>query len=407
MTQTAWDALTARRLRLLGSWWPWRCAGYLLCSPLVAYGWLMTCLPLGPWAGIPLGALERRRLSWVEGGRQPSPHTPPARPGPGGWLAGRLRERATWQELGYGLLLLPLSVVDFFVPFMLLAIPLTLVLAPLTAGRRGDGVQVLAWLRLDAAHLPGAVLAPVLGLVLLAAGLYLITAVTAARALVVRSLLVGDREAALGSRVRELTASRTRVVAGFEFERRRIERDLHDGAQQRLTSLLMTLGMLRVRLRDGDPDARALVDKAHEEAARALRELRDLVHGIYPATLRERGLPAMLAELADDHPLPVELRVDLPRRPSAGVESTLWFAIAEALSNVVKHSGPAAASVSVVAVGARIVAEVRDDGAGGADPAGGGLAGIADRVEAYGGTVLVRSPAGGPTIVTMEIPCAS
>ncbi|MEU6075415.1 sensor domain-containing protein [Micromonospora sp. NPDC047074] len=405
---TAWDAMTRYRLRLVLTWWPWRCVGYLLCSPVVATGWVATCLPLGPWAGIPLGVTERWRLRWVVDGPRPSPHTRPDRPGAGGWLRCRLREPATWQELLYGLLLLPLSLVDAMIAFVVLAIPASLVLAPIIDDRgSGDRIQILTYFGLDASRLPGVVLAPLLGLVLLAVALYLLTALTAARAFLARLLLVGNREVQLGTRVRELAESRTRVVAGFESERRRIERDLHDGAQQRLTSLLMTLGLLRVRVPDADPVVRELVEKAHDEAHRALRELRDLVHGIYPATLREQGLEAVLAEIVDVHPLPVDLRVDLPRRPSPGVEHTVYFAICEALSNVSKHSGAASATVCLATDDGTLVATVADDGVGGADPRGTGLAGIADRIEAYGGTVTLSSPRGGPTVLRMEVPCES
>lgn len=325
-----------------------------------------------------------------------------------GWLGFRLREPATWQELLYGLLLLPLSVADALIAFVLLAIPLSLVFSPFVDDPgASDRLQLLVLLDLDASGLPGAVLASTLGLVLLALVLYLITTLTAVRALVARSLLVGNREAQLGTRVRELIASRTRVVTGFESERRRIERDLHDGAQQRLTSLLLTLGLARRQLGDREPAVLALVEKAHDEAGRALRDLRDLVHGIYPATLRECGLAAGLSEIVDLHPLPVELRVEVPRRPQPGVEYTVYFAVCEALSNVSKHSAATSAAVRVTAENGRLSATVTDNGGGGADlaTAGSGLAGTVDRVEAYGGTVTVDSPRGGPTVVSMELPC--
>ncbi|MGH9278891.1 MAG: sensor histidine kinase [Acidimicrobiales bacterium] len=185
-------------------------------------------------------------------------------------------------------------------------------------------------------------------------------------------------------------------------------RDLHDGAQQRLVSLAMDLGQAREKL-PTDPDtAAALVAEAHEEAKRALTELRELVRGIHPAILEDRGLDAALSAVVARCPVPVTLDITLSSRPPAPVESAAYFVVAEALTNVARHSRATRATVAIAGTAERLVVEITDDGAGGADPARGtGLAGLAERVEAVGGWLRVISPTGGPTTLVAEIPCAS
>jgi signal transduction histidine kinase len=191
-------------------------------------------------------------------------------------------------------------------------------------------------------------------------------------------------------------------------ERRRIERDLHDGAQQRLVALAMDLGMAREKFA-GDPQAaRTLLDEAHDEAKRALAELRNLARGIHPAVLTDRGLDAAVSALAARSPVPVEVDIDLHDRPPGAIESTAYFVVAEALANVAKHAAATHAQVRITKEGGRLVVEVRDDGVGGADPAGGsGLTGLADRVASIDGRLTVASPQGGPTVVRTELPCGS
>ena len=208
----------------------------------------------------------------------------------------------------------------------------------------------------------------------------------------------------LDGQLAEVTRSRARLVSAFEAERRRIERDLHDGAQQRLVALSMSLGLARLDLPDGP--AADQVAHAHEQAKLALTELRELIYGIYPQVLTDRGLAAAAEEAADRSPVPVELEFRLDRRLPQAIEATAYFVICEALANIAKHSEAAGAWIRAELTGGLLVLEIGDDGVGGADVSrGSGLSGLADRVAVVGGTVAVSSPPGGPTSMRAELPC--
>ncbi|MET3635987.1 sensor histidine kinase [Curtobacterium oceanosedimentum] len=223
-------------------------------------------------------------------------------------------------------------------------------------------------------------------------------------------LLGSSRTAALQDRIDRLTDARQGAVDAATTERLRIERDLHDGVQPRLVALAMTLGMARSRF-DSDPAAtRELLDQAHRDAKDSITELRQLARGIHPAILTDRGLDAALSAVAARNAVPTAVDVALTARPRPEVEAVLYFAVAEALTNVAKHSGAARCSVTVEQVTGGIRTVVWDDGVGGAGTdghPGGGLSGMRDRVRAAGGTLLTESPVGGPTRVTVEVPCAS
>jgi signal transduction histidine kinase len=215
-------------------------------------------------------------------------------------------------------------------------------------------------------------------------------------------LLAPSREEQLTRRVAELSRTRDAIVAAVDDERRRIERDLHDGVQQRLVALGMLLGRARRH-----PDRAAeLVAQAHDEAQRALVELRDVSWRVYPAALDTGGLATALESVAERAPLPVRIRCALPVEPPATVRAAAWFVISEAVTNAAKHSGALHVDVEVAMVDGRLRATVRDDGRGGADPAGGGLAGLARRVAAADGLFTVDSPPGGSTVISAELPCA-
>jgi signal transduction histidine kinase len=191
----------------------------------------------------------------------------------------------------------------------------------------------------------------------------------------------------------------------LDVQRRRIERDLHDGAQQRLTAVAMALGVARVE--DDARAARVQVDRAYDQARLALAELRELVHGLHPRELTADGLRPALAALAERSPVPLDVEVDLPARPPAAVEAAAWFVATEAVANIAKHSGACRAWVRCAERAGVLHLEVGDDGRGGADPrAGTGLRGLEDRVAVLGGRVRLRSPEGGPTVLTAELPCA-
>jgi signal transduction histidine kinase len=250
----------------------------------------------------------------------------------------------------------------------------------------------------------------VAGVLLLLLGPALAAALARADLAVARAFLGPTRRqerAALARRMSGLAASRAATVEAADAERRRIERDLHDGAQQRLVSLAMNLGIARATLKDLPEPARDVVARSHEEAKLALTELRDFIRGLHPAVLDELGLDAALSGLAGRTPIPVDVRVDLPERPAPALESVAYFVVSEALTNVVKHAGASRAEVVLARRDDRIVLTVVDDGRGGASTAGGsGLAGLSRRVASVDGTLSLSSPTGGPTRLTVELPCA-
>jgi signal transduction histidine kinase len=211
-------------------------------------------------------------------------------------------------------------------------------------------------------------------------------------------------DAELQARLDDLRDSRARIVQAGDAARRKLERDLHDGAQQRLVGLALDLRLAREKL-DDDPEAAAtMLDEASAELARATEELRELARGIHPAVLSDRGLEAAVESLANRAPLPVEIDASLDGRLPAPVESAAYFVVSEALTNVVRHSGADRAGVGIRRDNGRLLVEVRDDGAGGADAAGSGLRGLADRVAALDGTLRVDEPAVGGTVVRADIP---
>ena len=224
---------------------------------------------------------------------------------------------------------------------------------------------------------------------------------------VTRALLGPSRVTALEHRVETLAESRAGVVDAADAERRRIERDLHDGAQQRLVSLAMHLGLARAELTGLPEDAQRVIAEAHDEAKEALAELRHLVRGLHPAILEDRGLDAALSGIAARSPVAVRLDVDVPERVPPTVEAVAYFVVSEALANTAKHASATRAGVTARRAGDVLRLTVTDDGVGGADPAKGtGLAGLAQRAGSVDGTLCISSPAGGPTTITAELPCA-
>jgi signal transduction histidine kinase len=245
------------------------------------------------------------------------------------------------------------------------------------------------------------VLAVAIGLALIPVCVYVQRGLALSQAQIARWLL----SPSLAARVERLTETRAGAVDVAAAELRRIERDLHDGAQARLVALAMDLGMAEERF-DRDPEsARELVGEAREEAKRALAELRDLARGIRPSLLTERGLGPAIAALAARSRVPARAQVDIERRPPAPVETAAWFVVSEALANTAKHSHAQRATVWVMQRGGDLHVEVVDDGRGGADPNGDGLHGLALRVAALDGSLEINSPPGGPTVVRAVLPC--
>jgi signal transduction histidine kinase len=400
--RTALDALTMRPTRFLRSSWPWRSALYLTTGALLGctttvgaaeliYGPLTlpifavaVCLYLPVIAcAVLVARLERRRLRLVDGYPVDDPHEPSGR---AGWRH-RLREQATWREFGYAVVSGGvLCWLDGLVVVFAIWFPASFLFSPMYGPSE-----------------PLHYVVALCGVVLLLAAPYPVTAWAGARAALARALLA-PRETDLGERLVEVTRSRARLVDAFEIERRRIERDLHDGAQQRLVALNMHLGLARLEAPAGSPLSEQLT-RAHELAKQALTELRELIRGVHPQVLADRGLVAAVEDVAGRSPVPVDVDIRLPGRLPRPVEVTAYFVVVEALANVAKHSGATRATVRASIVEERVRLRVEDDGTGGADPdAGTGLAGVVDRVAAVDGTVALSSPPGGPTVLQVEFP---
>ncbi|GIE27063.1 histidine kinase [Actinoplanes italicus] len=245
------------------------------------------------------------------------------------------------------------------------------------------------------------------GALILAIGIAAAPYLRRADALFNRLFLAPTRAAELRLRVSQLTVTRADTVDAQAAELRRIERDLHDGAQARLVALGMTIGLAE-EIVDADPaTARKLLAEARETSSAALVELRHLVRGIHPPVLAERGLEGAVRALAMALPTPTEVTASLPGRLDTPVESAAYFAVAEALANAARHGGARNTAVDLWHTGDSLFMRISDDGRGGADPSGGtGLRGIERRLAAFDGTMSLSSPPGGPTVVTMELPCA-
>jgi signal transduction histidine kinase len=231
----------------------------------------------------------------------------------------------------------------------------------------------------------------------------LLDAVSAAAAIALEN---GRLHAELKARLEELEGSRVRVIEAGQEERKRLERNLHDGAQQRLIALSLELGLLGNRMGD-DPAARARIERARAEIATSLEELRNVARGLHPAVLSGHGLAVALESLAATSAVPVELKVTFEGRVDEPLEVAAYYVVSESLTNVAKHACAGSASVEVVRLDGKLVIEVIDDGVGGADTERGtGLRGLADRVEALGGRLRIWTPRGGGTRVRAELPCA-
>jgi signal transduction histidine kinase len=350
-----------------------------------------------------LGSLERGRVSLM----LDYAIAPPVwKRSPDGERRRRIRnvlsDASRWRQAAAAFVALPISVVNFSVAVSWWSVALALVALPAyNADLPRGGAELFGWVVRGDADLAAAV---AVGVFLLVQAPHVTVGLASAQAWVDRVLL-GPSRRSLAARVGELEQSRSRMMTAAESERRRIERDLHDGAQARLVSLAMDLGRAKARFADDPEGAKALLDQAHEESKAALAELRSLVRGVHPPVLSDRGLDAALSGLAAMCPVPVTLEVEMTARPSSTVEAVAYFVVAELLTNVAKHSGATRASVVVRSEGRLLRVFVRDDGRGGADPGGPGLAGLADRAQAVDGRLIISSPLGGPTLIEVQLLC--
>jgi signal transduction histidine kinase len=343
-------------------------------------------VPLLWWLGA-LSAVQRVRFRTVLGIEIPAP--PRA---PGHWpqrLVRGWRGAAAWRHLGYNLLGVVIGLGGGLAVAACWA-------APLVAATYPRGLPL------------GETAAPLLAAALFLAAPWVARAVAGVDERAARALLGPSAAEQLELRVAALARSRSEVVAAADAERRRIERDLHDGAQQQLVALAMNLGMARAALGDDvSPATRKVIEQAHEDAVAALAGLRELVRGLHPAVLNDRGLDAALSGIVARAPLPVRLRFDVTPRCSPSIEAIAYFTVSEALTNIARHARANAAEVTVRRAGGRLEIVVADDGRGGATAGadGTGLRGLAQRAAAVDGSLTVHSPAGGPTTITAELPC--
>ncbi|MFS0696424.1 sensor histidine kinase [Streptomyces nitrosporeus] len=407
----------------------WGELGYLLLSlpiSVVLFTFAITMMSLGlglliTFLGIPVlaaalagcrgfGALERARARGLLGLEVADPE--PARGRTGGlmsWVGAMLKSGASWRHLLYAVLHFPWATFAFTVAVTFWATGWTAFTYPLwhwvfPAFGENGGIQLYG----DGTHQvyldsPFEVaVTSALGLAVVMATPWIVRGLTCVDRLMVLGLLGPSR---LATRVSELESDRGVVVDTAAADLRRIERDLHDGAQARLVALAMDLGLAKEKLAD-DPDAAArMVDEAHGEVKVALQELRDLARGIHPAVLTDRGLDAALSAVASRCTVPVKVEVDLEARPAQAIEGIAYFTVSELLQNVSKHARATRASVDVWRAADRLMLQVTDNGRGGADASSGsGLAGLTERLDAVDGILVVDSPVGGPTTVTAELP---
>ncbi len=316
-----------------------------------------------------------------------------------------VRSAAAWKEIAYCLLMLPVGTLFFTVAVTLWSVALAGVLLP-TYGWALPGGHVVSWWHWPATTEVG--LGFLTGLMFLLVAAPVTRGMAAAEVTMARALLCPSESELLTAQVSSLTQSRARVVDAADAERRRIERDLHDGTQQHLVSLAMNLGMARDKFATDPEAARELVEQAHTQAKESIVELRNVIRGVYPAVLTDRGLDAALSALVARSPVPVRLYVDLPQRPSPTAEAIAYFMVSESLTNAARHSGARSATVDVERDGDVLRVSVVDDGRGGAvEAAGSGLTGLRDRVGAVDGRFTLTSPPGGGTTIAVEVRCAS
>jgi signal transduction histidine kinase len=355
------------------------------------------------WAWRWLAKLERRLISALTGVQIEDPYRP--EPRGAGWsrkITTRLGDPATWKDLVFLLLQLPLGIASFTVAAVVLTLAAGWIAAPAWYWSVPDGIE-LGITQVDT--LGEALLLVPLGIVVAFVGIPALGQLGRAYGALAKLLLGSNPDPELTAQVTELESARSRIIAAADAERRRIERDLHDGAQQRLVALSLTLRMAETRAEKGDPETADLIRNAGEEAGLALKDLRDLARGIHPAILTNRGLAAALDDLASRASVPVQVTAAPQERLPDQVEAAAYFVVSECLANVDKHAQAAGATVSVQAEDGQLRVEVADDGSGGVDSENGsGIQGLRDRVGALGGRLEIESPEAAGTRVRATIP---
>jgi signal transduction histidine kinase len=403
---------------------PWLALLFMITSFVVGLFWFVVLVTLIATGGglaitlIGLPILVGTMYAWIGGAKAErwrvgvmlrEKIADPYKPIPAGtsvWrhIWTRVKDDRTWLDLLYLFLLFPIGIAEFVVATVVVSLPFQFLTIPIWYA-----TDTMDWFAPDwfgiADSWYSAIGLTLVGIPLLLVMPYILVGIGRGHLHLAKALLGTDRERELTQQVTHLTASRTQAVDVSLSERRRIERDLHDGAQQQLVKLAMDLGMAREKIESDPEAARALVVEAHEESKRALAEIRNLVRGIHPAVLTDRGLDAAVSALAGRSTIPVSVDVRLDERPPDAVESAAYFVVAESLTNMARYSKATEALVRIYRLGNRLLVEIIDNGVGGAKiGAGTGLAGLADRVGALDGRLTVDSPEGGPTTVRAELP---
>lgn len=362
-------------------------------------------------------AFERSRSQILLGDNPPAPESFNFKGAPLQTMWAALRDVQGWKGLVYGVIALPLGIINFTITVVLwsLTIGFTFAFTTIWLSRRENGDSGFYWVTAHGhwhqvagwANVGWAIGLTLFGLFLFGLTPRIINGMAKFDQLLIRALCSPSTKGLLNQRVSALEESRSASVHGAASELRRIERDLHDGAQQHLVSVAMQLGLAKERLNDEtDPQIAELVTSAHKDAKQAIVDLRDLVRGIHPAVLTDRGLDAAVSALAARSPIPVEVKNEVHRSLPTQVESTAYFVISESLTNIAKHSQASEATVRLTDEANRIVIEVTDNGIGGAhNVADGGLAGLRDRVRSIDGDMTISSPTHGPTRIIVTLPC--
>lgn len=407
-----WHAVTRAPWRFLTSSWPWRSLVYLLTSAalgIVLVPITVITLLLVPLWAMAIGAIERRRTRILGFPPQASAHVRVTSQQRHTWLGVRLTEQATWREVGAYFVDLAIGWLSLIVLFFEAVVFIVGAAMAIVGRERTVELWLFFNVRIAVGPATWTLVLPALlaALVLFA---YLNALLAGAHASLLR-FLCGPREAELQLHVERLTRSRAVLVRAIEDERRRIERDLHDGVQQDLVAISARLGLVALEL--DDLAARAsdvsrvttALDEARTQTEHALAELRRTVRGIHPTVLTDRGLGAALTDLAERSPMDVRLAMMPFDRPARDVETAAYYVVSEAITNTAKHTTSKGTTVTAAVDGGYLDVEVVDQGHGGVDEgAGTGIRGLRERVETLGGSLLITSPIAGPTAVRLRIP---
>ncbi|MFT4049488.1 MAG: sensor domain-containing protein [Solirubrobacterales bacterium] len=405
------EPATRRELLYLLSTLPAAVAAAIVWSVGLSLAFALTIIVIGLplvmlifWGFRVCAGIERRRLAIVD----PEPVLVEYAPEVQGNAIRRalamLVDGQSWKDVGWFVFLSTFGAVAAGFALWVWGVAIGWILYPLFGWALPGSWTPVGWIFGDDMNFVTSFLMVPIGIAMVVVATWVGAATTYVLAQISRACLSSSEEGLLRGRVSELERRRQQTIEQQTTAMSRIERDLHDGAQARLVALALDLGMAEQKIDDDPAAARELIEEARAEAQRALQELRDLVRGIGPQILRDRGLHAALSPLAAKSPIPVEMTIDLTERPSERIEQVAYFVTSEALANAIKHSGAKKININVWRNEDWCYLRVSDNGSGRADEDGEGLRGLRARVEAVDGRLVVDSPAGGPTIIDAWLP---